>query len=126
MKNSNSNLWVNKKKIHVTQRSVKCYIHLLILNCGDIETCPGPSLNKEMDNFLKIKGFSLLHQNIRGLIGKKDLISNLLFTHHKIDFLSLSKTFLCSLTDNAEIGSYTFESKNRDKGKGGGVGTYIY
>ena len=51
--------------------------------------------------------------------------SNLLFTHHKIDFLSLSETFLCSLTDNAEIGGYTFESKNRDKGNGGGVVAYI-
>ena len=72
-----------------------------------------------------MKGFSFLHQNIRGLIGKKDLISNLLFTHHKIDILSLSKTFLSLLENNTEIGGYTFESKNRDNGIGGGVGVYI-
>ena len=120
-----SSLWVSKKKIHLVQRSTKCYLQLLILMCGDIETCPGPIQYRDMDSFLKVKGFSLLHQNIRGLIGKKDLISNLLFTHHKIDILSLSETFLSSLENNTKIGGYTFESKNRDNGIGGGVGAYI-
>ena len=80
---------------------------------------------RDMNSFLKVKGFSLLHQNIRGLIGKKDLISNLLFTHHKIDILSLSETFISSLENNTKIGSYTFESKNCDNGIGGGIGAYI-
>ena len=100
-------------------------MQLLLLLCGDIETCPGAVQNYvELQELLKVKGFSLLHQNIRGLMGKKDLASDLLFTHNNINILSLSETLLTSESDNVEIGGYTFECKNRDKELGGGVGTY--
>ena len=104
-------LWVSKKKIHLVQRSTKCYLQLMILMCGDIETCPSPMQYRDMDSFLKVKGFSLLHQNIRGLIGKKDLILNLLFTHHKIDILLFSETFLSSLENNTKIGATLSRAK---------------
>ena len=69
---------------------------------------------------------SVLHQNIRGLTSKTDLLKDLLYENNKINILSLSETFLSKTnTDDIEIGGYEFEYKNRTNAKGGGVGAYI-
>ena len=45
---------------------------MLLLLFGDIETCPGPTLlYNDLNNLLKFKGFTVVHQNIRGLFSKK-------------------------------------------------------
>ena len=59
-----------------------------------------------LQDFLKTMGFSVLHQNIRGMEGKKDLVADFLF-NNKVNIFSLSETFLShkNFTD-AEIGGY--------------------
>ena len=119
-----SSLWVAKREINYKNcnKSVVCLLHLL---CGDIETCPGPTQTYTgWQDFLTRKGFSVLHQNIRGMEGKKDLVADFLF-NNKVNIFSISETFLShkNFTD-VEIGGYSFKYKNR-KQIGGGVGAYI-
>ena len=97
---------------------------LLLLLAGDVEIQPGP-IYRDLEELLSHKGFSILHQNVRGLIGKKDLLADILFQHKNINILSLSETFLSSQKFDCEIGGYVFEQKNRKNVKGGGVAAYI-
>ena len=105
--------------------SNKSVIYLLLLLCGGIETCPGPTQTYTgLQDFLTTKGLSVLLQNIIGMEGKKDLVADFLF-NNKVNIFSLSETFLShkNFTD-VEIGGYGFNYKNR-KQIGGGVGAYI-
>ena len=69
-----SSIWVSKHKRLLFTRRLS-YILLSILFAGDIEMNPGPSpMFSELNNLLSFKGLSVVHQNIRGLLGKKDLI----------------------------------------------------
>ena len=45
------------------------YVCLLLLMCGDIEQCPGPSF-PELSNLWRNEGIKMQHQNIRGLFNK--------------------------------------------------------
>ena len=119
-----SSLWITKQERNY-KHSTKNLIHLLLLICGDIEQCPGPlQAYVNVQNFLRTKGFSILHQNIRGLTGKKDLLADILY-NNKINILALSETFLSHETfTDVQIGGYSFEYKNR-KSAGGGIGAYI-
>jgi len=67
-----SSLFVYNQKRHVVYlrpTSLKNIIVMLILLSGDIETCPGPwSFNKG--------DFTIGHQNIRGLWGKRIYCQN--------------------------------------------------
>lgn len=67
-----------------------------------------------LHDFLKVKGFSIVHQNIRGLAGKKDLVQDLLFSHNKVNILSGSEMFF-SEKIYLEIWGYvhSFKYKNR-------------
>ena len=76
---------------------------LLLLLAGDVETQPGP-LYQDLTELLSHKGFSILHQNILGLTGKKDFIADILFHHKNINILSLSETFLSTQQSDTEIG----------------------
>ena len=119
-----SSPWVTKgERNH--KYSNKSVIYLLLLLCGDIETCPGPTqIHTGLQDFLTTKGFSLLHQNIRGMEGKKDLVADFLF-NNKFNIFSLSKTFLSHKNfTEVEIGGYSFEYKNH-KQIGRGIGMYI-
>ena len=94
---------------------------MLLLLCGDIEICPGPTQTYTgLQDFLTTKGFSVLQQNIREMEGKKDLVADFLF-NNKVNIFSLSETFLShkNFTD-VEIGGCSFVYKNR-KQIGGGV-----
>ena len=100
--------------------NICCFYYVEIL-----KTCPGPTQTYTgLQDFLTTKGFSVLHQNIRGMEGKMDLVADFLF-NIKINIFSLSETFLSHIyfTD-VEIGGYSFEYKNR-KQIDGGVGAYI-
>ena len=115
----------NGLKVNFRRKSLLC---LLLLLCGDIESCPGPETSYTNSNFLTRKGFTVLHQNIRGLHGKKVIISDILFNNTKIDIFFLSETFISpdDVFDPA-IRGFDFESKSRSNGdaSGGGVGAYI-
>ena len=72
-----TSLWVNRQenRLHLGQES-HTGLTLLLLLLGDIELCPGPGMKcKEtligLQDFLRVKGFSIFHHNIRGLTGKK-------------------------------------------------------
>ena len=119
-----SSLYVTKRERNY-KYSNKSVIYLLLLLCGDIGTCPAPTQTYTgLQDFLTTKGFSVFHQNIRGMEGKEDLVADFLF-NNKANIFSLSETFLSheNFTD-VEIGGYIFEYKNR-KQIGGGVGAYI-
>ena len=115
----------NGLKVNFRRKSLFC----LLLICGDIESCPGPETSyTNISNFLTRKGFTVLHQNIRGLHGKKVIISDILFNNTKIDIFFLSETFI-SPDDafDATIRGFDFEPKRRSNGdaSGAGVGAYI-
>ena len=98
---------------------------MLLLLCGDIETCPGPTQTYTgLQDFLTTKGFSVLHQNIRGMEEKKDLVADFL-SSNKVNIFSLSETFLSyeNFTD-VDIGGYSSKYKNR-KQISGIIGGYI-
>ena len=85
--------------------SNKSVIYLLLLLCGGIETCPGPTQTYTgLQDFLTTKGLSVLLQNIIGMEGKKDLVADFLF-NNKVNIFSLRETFLShkNFTD-VEIG----------------------
>ena len=68
----------------------------------------------------------MLHQNIRGLSGKRDLLAELLFNHRSVDILGLSKTWTKpDSIDDLNIPGYNYERKDRVSGTGGGVGAFI-
>ena len=49
----------------------KSLIFLLLLICGDIKLCPGPHVQENSTDILKLRGIKLVHQNIKGLLSKK-------------------------------------------------------
>ena len=119
-----SSLWVTKRERNY-KYSNKSVIYLLLLLRGDIETCPGPTQTYTgLQDFLTTKGFSVLHQNIKGMEGKNDSVADFLF-NNKVNIFSHSETFLSheNLTD-VETGGYSFEYKNH-KQIGGGIGAYV-
>ena len=122
-----SSLWIHKRFNNKATLSYKGFLQLLLILSGDIELNPGPNTNySDLINFTKHKGFVVLHQNIRGLQGGKDLIADVLFHNKKIDIFSLSETFLRNnVIFDTEIRGYDFEYKCRSERKGGGVGAYI-
>ena len=115
----------NGLKVNFRRKSLLC---LLLLLCGDIESCPGPETSYTKSNFLTRKGFTVLHQNIRGLPGKKVIISDILLNNTKAEIFFLSETFI-SPDDvfDPTIRGFDFESKSRSNrdASGGGVGAYI-
>ena len=121
-------LWAicNKQNRFSLKTSKLSYVCLLILLCGDIETCPGPLNLPELQSLLNSKGMKFFHQNVRGLLGNRDLVMELLQSFPKIDILSRSETHLTSEPNELfTILGYTFISRNRNSGKGGVVGVYI-
>ena len=97
--------------------------------CGDIETCPGPNGRHipEMESLLTNKGLTIFHQNVRGLCSNIDYITEPLHSFPNIHILTLSETHI-SVEDSEpmfEIPGYSFVSKHRENGKGGGVAAYI-
>ena len=115
----------NGLKVNFRRKSLFC---LLLLLCGDIESCPAPETSYTNSNFLTCKGFTVLHQNIRGLPGKKVIISDILLNNTKAEIFFLSETFI-SPDDvfDPTIRGFDFESKSRSNrdASGGGVGAYI-
>ena len=62
---------------------------------ADSELCPEPS---GIQNFVNQKGFTVFHQNIRGLHGKKDIISDILYHNSKFDIFAATEIFILHKT----------------------------
>ena len=99
---------------------------LLLLCSGDIESCPGP-FQKNFQELSSMRGIKLVHQNIRGLFGKRDMLQTL-FTSEKSKFiLTLSETHTNSTTNSElfKMPGFQFIRKDRPDGIGGGVAIYL-
>ena len=106
----------------------KSLLSLLLILCGDIETCPGPDTT--MMHLTSQRGLHLFHQNIRGLLPHFSEVELFFGMYKNIDILTLSETHITSncSTDNSalyEIPGYTFVKRNRTNGIHGGVAMYI-
>ena len=55
----------------------KSLIFLLLLICGDVEFCLGLHVQENLTDISKLRGIKLVHQNIRGLLSKKDIFETL-------------------------------------------------
>ena len=132
-----SSLWQSRRGNYtVYHRSARHNVTcLLLLLCGDIESCAGPicQIDKtrnipEMNSLLGKRGLKLFHQNVRGLFSNINLVSVLLQRFRGIDVLTLSETHIESDDEHGaiyDIPGYSFVSRPRKAGKGGGVGAYI-
>lgn len=122
-----TSLFVNKRNMFVRYKS-KTLLCLLILMCGDIESCPGPTYNMpQLESLVKNRGMNLFHLNVQGLLSSHIHISRILQNFPKINLLTLSETHLKSNDTNGilEIWGFNFVSRHRENGPGGGVAAYI-
>ena len=100
---------------------------ILLLICGDIETCPGPT---PLEDITRMRGIKIIHQNIRGLLGNFGNLCATLGRYKNIDIITLSETHI-SHNDSEEIANlfnipgYAFLNKPRVNGSGGGVAMYV-
>ena len=80
-----------------------------------------------MDELLNKRGLKIFHQNIRGLLLKKNGVEEFLSTFPKIDMLGLSETHLNGSVSEEELKIIGFQyvRKDRTLGPAGGVGGYI-
>ena len=113
---------VHEKYLYQRKRS---FFYLLLLMCGDVKNCPGPTEWNVQDLFNQ-KGLKVFHQNIRGLFHNIAKLSTFLHTY-KNTCISLSERHIDSSTPTQlfEIPGYTFINKNRDVGTHGGIAIYI-
>ena len=108
----------------------KTALQLILLLSGDIEICPGPIQEwSEIPHLTNCRGMKCFHLNTRGLWNNFAFISEILSSNRRIDIFSLSETHItdtaCEPEELFNIDGYTFVSKPRSTGQGGGVGIYI-
>ena len=102
----------------------KSLIFLLLLICGDIDLCLGSQAQEILTDISKLRGIKLVHQNIRGLLRKKDILETL-FTNEKF-ITTLSETHIASVNSELfQIPGFKFVQKNRVAGEGGGAAMYL-
>ena len=121
-----SSLFVTRAHQRYIYKRKMCFLCLLLLMCGDVEKCPGPTDHNLQDLF-KHRGLKVFHQNIRGLYQNMAILSTFLYKHKNTHIFSLSETHIDNSTPSQlfEIPGYTFVYKNRDTGTYGGVAAYI-
>ncbi|CAB3990292.1 Hypothetical predicted protein [Paramuricea clavata] len=86
--------------------SNKFMVMVLLMLCGDIESCPGP-FHVPLEEFINSRGLKVFHHNIRGLFSN---FVQELFDRYKGLFI---------------IDGYKFIKRNRKRGHAGGVALYI-
>ena len=122
-----TSLWVNNRRkqysFHVRSMGL-----ILLLLCGDIHPCPGPLNTKD---FVKIRGSKIIHGNVRGLQSNLIHISSFLSIYPDIDIFGITETHItCGLEEEEaevlfQIPGFSFLSRSRPTGKGGGVCMYL-
>ena len=77
---------------------------MLMLLCGGIEPLPSPDsmTRTEFQPLILKKGLKFVHQNIRGLSNNFGMFQEFIACHKKIDFFTLSETFLPSSNSNSK------------------------
>ena len=71
-----------------------------------------------------MRGIKLVHQNTRGLLGKKDILETSFINEKFIK--TLSETHIGSVNSELfQIPGFKFIKKNRITGEGGGVGMHL-
>ena len=83
-----------------------------------------------LNNYLKHRSLAVFHQNVRGLFSNINLVSQRFQSFNGIDILTVSETRIQKDSENDndalyDIPGYSFESRPRNSGKGGGVGVFI-
>eukprot|EP00794_Sanderia_malayensis_P006429 gene6429-7160_t len=74
---------------------------------------------------MQMRGVKILHQNIRGLFGKRELLQALLSDESKV-ILTLSETHKTSTNSELfKLPGFQFICKDRANGEGGGVAMYL-
>ena len=123
-----SSLFVYRVRKPFLRYRRKSLLLVMLLICGDIESCPGPT---NIADFCNSKGLNVVHQNIRGLLNNfSNLEAFVSMPGTKIDVISLSETHIVDgdFSDNDELFNlpgYTFVKRNRKSGKGGGVAAFV-
>ena len=77
---------VYEKYVYQRKRS---FLHLLLLTCGDVEKCTGPTESNIQDLFNQ-KELKVFHQNIQGLFHNIAKLSTLLHPHKNTHIFSLT------------------------------------
>ena len=110
-------------------------IHWNIVYCLLVE--PNQIQNEEHDPIVNIslpeleslnnaKDLKILHQNIRGLFSKTDLIRDITHTFPNIHILGLTEFTTNDIPSNfLQLPGYTLLRRDRTTGIGGGVAIYI-
>ena len=125
-----SSLFCYRKVFPNVRTSRKTLTLILLLMCGDVESCPGPESNDCMKTITSMRGIKLFHQNIRSLFHNFTNLSVIFERYKGIDIMTLSETHITSDTFNDDdtlyqIPGYNFIKRNRQTGPGGGVAIYI-
>ena len=128
-----SAMWFQKNDKYSGYRfsvSRKTKLVLMLLMCGDIESCPGPQQDC-LAEFLNNRGLKMFHQNVRGLFSNFVNIQELLNRSNRMDILSLSEIHITEggHDDNDSlfaVDGYRFIKRNRKKGQGGGVSSSLF
>ena len=123
-----SSLWVCGVHRSCCLRSKYLWITLVLLLCGDIEINPGPTDRNipEISEITQTRGINFFHLNIRGLWTNFSHFSEIVENNKNIDVFALSETHISDEPgDMYNIDDYTFVTRHRKTGPGGGVAFYI-
>ena len=98
----------------------------------DIEVCPGTRSRKipELDALMKMKGLHIFHQNLRGLLSKKDYWVELIDSFQKVQLFALTERHVNEGLDYGtlfEIPGFEIVNEPKHNGCCGGEGSeYTY
>ena len=113
------------KLLNLTESSL--LVLSFILLAGDINPQPGPANVLDVPTLdFKARGLSVLHLNVRSLLGKMDQL-RLLCERNGANIITLSETWLNKDIDDSEIElpGYSIIRRDRSERTGGGVIIYI-
>ena len=78
--------------------SCQSIMGLILLLCGDTETCPEPvperRYNHDLEHLTNQRGLKILQQNVLGLFANHAYICELIQSFKGIDILTLSETYV--------------------------------
>jgi hypothetical protein len=109
------------------------FLSILLLLCGDVHPCPGPTADNVDCNtrdseykIFKNRGLHFLHVNVRSLLPKiKDI--RLLAQNSHAACIGISETWLDETVSDSEINIQNYNIIRRDRDRhGGGVCLFIH
>ena len=90
-----SSLWNSRRgnKAFVHRHSQRSMYTILLLLCGDIESCPGP-MQDAFGSFMNTRGMKIVHQNVRGLFNNLLGLQEFIERHRAVDIMTVSETHI--------------------------------